>query len=522
MSILNFVPKPFSISGDNPRDKEQTSILLQVEKYWERYDVLVIDSAVGSGKSLIAQVIAKWRESKEESTATIVHRITLQGQYEDDFKYLDTLKGKARYECHEAKNCEEHFALFDSYCSGCPYAAAKAACKVSKNACFNFQSYILHKAYKDNIIVDEAHNILPIMSDFFSITLWKHIHDYPTSLNTHGDVAIWLEEEVSRVGEEVKIAEGEFRAIKHKLKGHTIPRKYKALAARYRELSAREKKYSQVLQGLQRAPMNYFIEHSVEEYRGEMLPCLRVRPTTLRGMPDMLWPANSTKKIILMSGTIAKRDIKELGLIGRKVKFLDTKNPIKPERRKIIVTNPYNMSFKYQDKNLKPLARQIEGILEKHSDTKGMVHLTYGLAFKMRKHLKGSRFMWHTKEDKEQVLLDFKQTKEPKVMIACGMAEGVDLAGPTFGFQIIAKVQWPSKKDKMIDMFYKKDIERIIWDTVRTIRQQSGRICRGADDEGVTYITDSAFGNVRKKRNGLFQQSRQFWPDDIVKAIVWE
>jgi Rad3-related DNA helicase len=521
-SILDFVPAGFCTDDSDVRWAEQKSILLQVESVYDRYDVIVIPADVGCGKSLIGQTIARWRVSFNESTATLTHRVSLQEQYHDSFPYLPLLKGKARYQCVEGDTCEDHKLLFDEYCLTCPYAAAKLKCLESKNAVFNFQSYILHKAYKDNVIIDEAHNILPILSDYFSLILWKHIHEYPDNIHTHGDVAMWLEAKVKEDELALQIASEEFKAVKAKLKGHSIPHKYRALASQVRELDTNIKKYRQVLAGLHRAPMNYFIEHAEEEYRGELCKALKVRPTTLRDLPEVLWPSNSTKKIIMMSGTFDRIDLKDLGLHGRKVVFIKTTNPIPPERRRIIVRNPHNMSYQYQDKNIEKIADQIQGILDTHSDTKGMLHMTYGLAKKLRPHIHNKRLMWHTKENKEAVLEEFKRSPESRVMVACGMSEGVDLAGPDFRFQVIVKVQWPSKGDKLIDMLYKKDIERIIWDTVRTVRQQSGRICRGADDEGVTYIIDSAFGNLKTKRMGLFQKSKQFWPDDILKAIVWE
>jgi len=523
MSILNYVPEGFNTDESDIRWNEQKGILLDVEKFWNRYDVIVIPAAVGTGKSLIAQTIARWRESFEESTGTITHRVALQEQYEKSFPDVDILMGKARYTCVEGfGSCQEHFELFEGYCDTCPYARAKDNCLKATNAVFNFQSYILHKAYKDNLIVDEAQNILPIMGETFSLTLWKHVHNYPDDIETHGDVAMWLEAQIKITEGEIDEARAEFAKTRKGVKGHRIPKKHRLAAATYRNLNRREKKYRQVLAGLQRAPMHYFIEHSEESYRNEPMMALKVRPTTLRDMPELLWPTSSTKKIVLMSGTIEQRDITELGLHDRKVKFIDTNNPIEPDRRQIIVDNPHNMSWRYQDKNMSAVIAQIQRIMNSYPDTKGMVHMTYGLAKKMKGLLKDERIMWHDREDKEAVLATFKASEQPKVMVACGMSEGVDLAGPDFSFQIIAKVQWPSSADKMIDMFYKKDIERVIWDTVRTIRQQAGRICRGADDMGITYIIDAAFGNVKKKRKGLFQRSRQFWPEDIVKSIKWE
>jgi Rad3-related DNA helicase len=517
MSILDYCPPSFTL-----RDN-QIKILKQVETNWSRYHVIIIPAAVGSGKSLIAQTIARWRASFDESTATITPRVALQGQYQESFPDVPSLKGRGRYSCQEGSkmSCEDHHEIFGKYCEGCVYKKAKADAIESPNSIFNFHSYILGKMYKDNLILDEAHNIFPVMGDMFSTTVWKHKHKYPDNFNELEDVSIWLEKVIKKTLADIISLESMFKELRTLTK-HTVRKEIENTYKVYQQHKRNLHKYKTVLGGLQRAPANFFIEHDEAFYNGRMKDCLRIRPTTLQDMPAILWPLDSTKKIVMMSGTISEVDVSYMGLQGMKVKFLDSDNPIPASNRPIVVDNPINMSWKYQEKNSPKMVEHLSMLMDRHPDTKGIIHTTYGLAARFKPLMRGNkRILWHTKDNREDILKQFLKSKKPVVLMACGFAEGIDLAGPDYGFQIISKVQWPSKADKMIDYLYTHQIERIVWDTVRTIIQQSGRICRGATDYGITYIVDGAFGNIKKKRNGLFQRSLRFWDKSIQDAIEW-
>ena len=139
---------------------------------------------------------------------------------------------------------------------------------------------------------------------------------------------------------------------------------------------------------------------------------------------------------------------------------------------------------------------------------------------------KGVRFNWKSGKGSKEIasidIWDDSDSKKPVIMLASGFAEGVDLKGEEFGFQVITKVMYPSMADKLNAMLYKEDPQRMAWQTVRTILQQSGRICRGPEDKGDTWIIDGAFGNKKKKRMGLYQRSNSYFPQYFKSSLEWK
>jgi Rad3-related DNA helicase len=503
-SILDFVPGKVTLWPN------QITTLMEVEKYWDMNQVVVIISPVGSGKSIVGQTIARWRKRKDESTATILHRVALQDQYADNFKDVALLKGKSRYSCSSGGTCHDNYEETDSYCESCPYKISIDRATEEANAIFNYQSYSLRNITKTNIILDEGHTASDIIAEMFSLSLWQGIHDYPNKMSTHGDVALWLEKEIVRIGKDiVELADYVEKNPKEELS--------KELSALRQTINL----YRRVLDGLQRAPTDFFIEHVEGTFRNKPSKGLRVRPVNLAALPPIMWP-HETKKIVIMSATFSEKDMSILGLMDRKYKFIECDSPIPHSQRKVIVDNPHNMSYKYQEKNIPKLAKQLLGIFDEYPDVKGFVHLPYSMAEKIREDLLvNPRVIWHDKDNKEDVLKAFKASKEPLIMLASGFAEGVDLKGKEFGFQVITKVMFPSMADKLNEMLYREDSERMSWQTVRTILQQAGRICRGPDDEGVTIITDGSFGNKLKKRRGLYQRANKYFPKYFKDSLEW-
>jgi len=503
MSILDFIPKGFTAWPN------QVKTLLGVESAWNAYQVIVINSPVGSGKSLIAMTISAWRAALGESTANVLHRVALQDQYEVAFPDTPVLRGKGRYICHQGGTCHDEYAAVGEYCSGCPYQSSLEAVTESDVALFNYQSYIFNRLFKQNLILDEGHVTAGIVGDMFSLTLWQTKHKYPQKMNTHGEVAIWLERELKNIERSLDelmkyVRDNPEEDFKEEIAG----------------LKASKSTYGRVLGGLQRAPVDFFIEKIEGEYRGKPTAGLRVRPVTLAELPPMLWP-RTTKKIVIMSATFVPQDLGLLGLRDRTTKLLESDSPIPVANRRIIVDNPYNMSYKYQEENLPKMVEHLMGIFSKHPDKKGMVHIPYSWRERLKPLMNSDRLMWHDSHNKEDVLKTFKQSSKPTIMMASGFQEGVDLRGEEFGFQVISKIMWPSKQDKLNEMLYREDIDRMIWETCRSVIQQAGRICRGPDDYGITYVVDGAMGNVKKKRRGLYQQGAKYWPTYFKESLEW-
>jgi Rad3-related DNA helicase len=179
------------------------------------------------------------------------------------------------------------------------------------------------------------------------------------------------------------------------------------------------------------------------------------------------------------------------------------------------------MGYKFQNNSIPKMARKLLELQERHSDTKGLVHSTYGVAEKLKKQLEGhTGFIWHDKNNKEARLKEFKEAPPGAVFVASGMYSGLDLAGPEYGWQAITKVPWPSKADKLIAHWYDTDFDWISWLVIRDVLQASGRVNRYAGDYAVTYLLDTAFGDPMRNRKGILTQFKGKFPKDFYRRLV--
>ena len=116
--------------------------------------------------------------------------------------------------------------------------------------------------------------------------------------------------------------------------------------------------------------------------------------------------------------------------------------------------------------------------------------------------------MWHDKDDKEEQYKRFRKSTEPRVLVGCGLSEGIDLVEDAGRFQIIGKVPYPSLADNFMKHILQKDkmnhTNVYQWMTIRTIIQAYGRISRTETDYGKTYILDISFLALLKQYKHLF------------------
>ena len=501
-SILDCAPDGFTLRP------YQIVALEEIERVWQSADVILLDAPVGSGKSLISMTISKWQNILGKSVAITTPRVALQEQYLRDWPELPTLKGMSHYHCSTYDmSCSSVSELMDNKCEGCVYTACRNQSLVASTALFNVHSYIFlyNSKYtktkpKDVLIIDEAHTTFDILSDQFELRLWKHKDRYPDEMETVGDVYTFLEAEAKKFPNEIQLL----------LKGDSDDKK------EAEKVKKKQEKYLRVMEGLSRAPTNFFIQKEQELYNKKYQEVLRIRPLDLNHMPEILW--SPRQKIVMMTGTIHDQDIKMLGLKNRRVVTVKVPNPIPAERRPVVITQGLNMGAEYQDKNLKAMAAQIERLAGIHGG-KGVVHLTYGLSHKLSAYLTDPRYMYHTSDNREEVLDNFLKSEEDKILIACGMTTGLDLVGPKYQWQAIAKVPYPSLGDPLIRKWLNENPDWFNWLSVRQVLQAVGRICRGPDDYGVTYILDNSVGTFDGKRFGLFKRVGKMIPDYFKEAV---
>jgi Rad3-related DNA helicase len=517
LSILDYVPVGYTLRDNQPE------ILKTIEESWNRYDIFVLVSDVGTGKSVILQTIAEWQASKKRKVATITPKIMLQEQYERDFRGVPILKGSGRYSCKDQKEmpCKDVKDVCGFYCGKCKYVEAKEAAMESNNSVYNLQSYLLAGDTRQVVLMDEAHTLFGTLSDMYTCSVWKHKYGYPDDIMEYMDILLWIERTRGTIKQEIIDATGDLDDLQ-KSGASLKSKKYRTAIKGLNSLEDMDERLLNIYNGIQAQDKNFFIEHSMEYYRGTKRPLLRVRPMTLSGLPLSVF-GSKTQKLVLATATMNDLDLDKLGLSGKRCKRLEFDSPLLASDRPIQLEFVGNMSYKYQEKNLPKLAEKIEELRTRHIDTKGIVHCTYAMAVKLQ-DLKGTdHFMWHDKNDKDERLEEFRKSPPGTVLIASGMSMGVDLAGPEFGWQAVAKIMYPSQADALIKEWYDKQPEWITWCTAKDLIQACGRINRYKGDQAITYILDSCFGNPKLMQYGIYQAAdkQNFWPKYFKDRIRW-
>ena len=518
--------------------KQQEDWANWTESGWDDFDVDVGVLPVATGKSRCFTMAANWCAQNNLGTvAGLTPTKMLQDQYDKDFDWIPILKGANAYPCQANKgyDCARTKLVAKNYCKPedckCPYRSAVSLAKGSPIAIFNFHSYYFGENHRPIVMIDEGHNATNFVMGMFGTNLWKFQVNYPnfTELSRFGQSSIKLDpkEVLEWLGKYVEELDAEMNAA---LMRDTI------LDIKIAEkLESKIRNLTFVMYGLRSKPEDILVlkkndwynghESEFSEYKNTEQEFLYIKPLKIDKLAaQILWPKDIVKKIVFLSSTIGEKDIEMLGLQDRKVRYFECDSPIPPERRPFVYWPVVDMSYKQRQKSLPDLIKAITKIADNFPDKKGIVHCTYDVAEKLRRtEAFDDRFMFHGKRDKNDMYYRFRETKEPKILIASGMSEGIDLAGPDFGFQVITMVTRPSLADDVNFWRIKYDKEVYDWETVRTIIQQTGRISRGPEDMGVTIMLDKQFKRLfydthtRRIENG----KKSMWYDWFLKAIKW-
>jgi hypothetical protein len=327
-----------------------------------------------------------------------------------------------------------------------------------------------NRLFRDTIIVDEAHNVLPMLQERWAKKLWQHEWHYPDDIETIEDFVAWAE---------------------------TVPPPH-------------DRAIKQVVRDVVH-DQNYTIELTEELWRGKPGRVLLLKPLTVRELKPWMWNAR-VKKIVLMSATLSEWEIYELGLDRRQVAYLEVESSIPAVNRPVRVQPVANMAWEYRSKSVEVVAEYLARQLQTRP-TKGLVHVTYDVAARLRGLVSHERLMWHTRSDRASKYEQFRAS-DHGVLVASGMSEGIDLAYDAARWQIICQVPFPSLADTAVSTKAAAQPTWYQWETVKTLLQTIGRVCRAPDDYGETVIIDSQFPD-------FFRRSRDLWPQHVVNSFSW-
>lgn len=464
MNLLNYFPYP------TPRPI-QAEVLDQLSANWDKYDCFVIGAPTAFGKTGLAQTLINAYRSVSVITPTNL----LVEQYLDEFPDTPTLARLDSYYCEKwDRPCPITRAKLGAFCSNkrdgheCSAAADLSTAKYRRGpGIYNYHTYLAHKLHRDVLVVDEAHNLLPVIRDRLALTIWQHDYKYPSNMWTYEQMLQFLDK---------------LPANKRKHKKIQLWRE----AVKFR------------------VPQ-YIAERTTEMFNGkgtkrgepERRDCIKLRPVDISEAPPLFWP-REVQKVVLLSATIGPKDIEALGIgRNRRILYIECKSPIPHSNRPIIAldTVSVNRATMESGEAVEKLAREIEAIAEYHQGEKGVIHATYQLATKLRGALSSDRFIFHDRHNKAEQYATFRSSDpaEGKVLVASGMYEGIDLPEDLGRWQVIAKIPWQSLGNPAIRHLAELDPDWYTWECLKTTIQACGRICRTPEDYGVTYCLDKTF-----------------------------
>ena len=465
--------------GDKIRDI-QKSVLEEIGRGIGEYDVIVVVAPTAAGKTAIARTIL----NGYPSSSYILPNNLLVKQVQEEFPETPTLSRLDSYRCEDwARSCAATKGKLGQFCRGCPAAADLMRVKFRGGAnVLNYHIYVAHKAYRQVLVVDEAHNLMPWIRDRLALTIWQHDYGYPSNLRDYDyqGIARWIE---------------------------TLPANKR-----------KHKKIQQLKAAVSYPKPEYIPQFTSDSFNGkgtvrghpEERNCIKLLPTDISHAPQLFWPGlgkgrgttdgrPNVETVILLSATIGPKDIEALGLDRYRVLYIQAESPIAAERRPIVIDPVTSVTRSNLESATEQVARYIDEVLApQHEGEKGVIHVTYQMARLLTKYLTGPRYLFHDRANKKEQYELFRSSppESGRILVACGMSEGIDLPEDLGRWQVVAKIPWGNLGNPAVRHMMEKDEDSYYWDTARTLIQTCGRICRTVGDYGVTYVTDSTFDRL--------------------------
>lgn len=495
------------------REPQVDAVREIITAFDEGVDVVMLDAPVGSGKTLIGELVR--REMRVAKALYICSDKGLQDQFIRDFPYAKLLKGRVNYRTLKGRGvitCDDCTSTGPgsacAWCDptyACPYRRAKEIAVAARIAVLNtsmmlaMTNFVQEFVHNQLVIADECDLLEGSLIGFveYEVPQWidKLLHlSMPKKAVRKPTLIQWLDDLTT----DLKAWMDE--------KGDTLePKRFRSMESFYYET----RRVGAFLQKDVDASKQHEDDDSDKDESGRWIrdyetQTLKLRPVTVQqyGVKN-LWRYG--QKWLLMSGTVISGDeiADSLGL-PLEYRTITVPSSFPVENRPIYVAPIANPIRSMGEGEWFKLAFAIEEICKKH-EGRVLVHtVSYAMTKFLMEHtdLGRRKKMSYTQAREKAFALTDYLAHEDAVMFAPSMDRGVDLANDKCRVQVICKVPFPSLGDKQV-------ASRLhipggqVWYTVQAIRnlvQMTGRGVRSETDHCVTYILDYQFvQNVLRK-----------------------
>lgn len=501
--------------------------------------VMVLDAPVGSGKTLIAEMVRRGLHEQQESDGRmlyVAHSRGLQDQFLEDFPYARVLKGRANYPTQNgtagivnAGDCTATTTRACKWCDGpdtCPYQRAKKAAREARVAVVN-TAYMLAEAQtmkamcsrREYVCVDECDTLEGILLGTLEFGLRDRDVmgvEVPRK-GVHGKtIAAWLRDDW------VPAARRELARMPTDDDNVKRARARKLLLAR--------------IGGAVRAAQGMEDGGWVRDYSYGWELMLKPVRVDWAG-EDRVW--RHGQKWLLMSGTVVDVDVmcEGLGLAREDWELVTVPMTFPVENRRVVSVPVADLSRKALQgdtgaQEMEALKVALWVVLDRHAGENTLVH---SVSYKLTDEVVGLVELWakeHAErtgvevpvhwyaaaKDRDPTLERFKE--RGGVLIGPSLDRGVDLPGDLCRVQVICKIPFPNLGDRQVAERARGEggSRWYATQTARTLVQMTGRGVRGAEDWCVSYVLDKQF--LRWWGNDGKRLLPQWWRDAMVVGLV--
>lgn len=537
------------------RDQQRHAIEFALDSFLtSNKKYVILEMGPGCGKSATGIAVARTLQRLYEEgdprmkslggTYVLTTQKVLQEQYMRDFGLgatapracgtLKLLKSASGYVCQlyeedetDQASCAEIRRLLKSgadcakifeLCEDtCKYIAAKDDFFQSVEGTTNYSYFLTTSTYTKEVqrrallILDEAHNIESIISNFvtidFSNFFYKTVLGIKTlPVNSGQDrVFKWLVDEVKpRLRNVIKEHGRLLKAAENSSKAIELSRRLERLKRSFSKIEKFVQAYD---------PKTWVLDTGTTDKKGERI--YRFKPIVVGNYcNEMLF--SYANRVLILSATILDQEVycESVGIDPSQVSFMRIPSPFPVENRPVHYMPVGSMSARSIESTLPKMAEAVQILLDHHKDDKGIIHTSnYRVADYLLKTLGASRLLIHNAENREEVIKHHVNSTEPTVLLSPSMMEGVDLSNDLSRFQVLCKVPFPYLGDAAVQRRMELNPAWYSYQAVKSVVQAMGRSVRHQDDWAHSYILDSDWSR-------FYADCQQMFPPEFVNAVV--
>jgi Rad3-related DNA helicase len=211
---------------------------------------------------------------------------------------------------------------------------------------------------------------------------------------------------------------------------------------------------------------------------------------------DLLF--RKAKKVVLSSASLRKKTLRLLGVEGGRgngVTVIEQESTFPLQRRPVWFWPVAKLNRGTSRSEFDRWHEAIDEVIEERLDRNGLIHtVSYERAVTIwqRSKFQDRMIIHEKKQGIEEVVAEWRKAPMGTVLLSPALTEGVNLAYQDCEYAIIAKLPFPDFTAPLMRARSELDATYTAYLTWQALVQAVGRHMRAVDDQGETFILDSA------------------------------